>query len=85
MKKVTMNVAAIAITISSFGQNIVSNKDSILLNRYDKMEIINTAEDMIEYIEWDVENGRIYKEYAELYVENLQEIIARATRLREDE
>ena len=41
-----------------------------------------TAEDMIGQIVEDVANGRIYKEYAELYIENLREIIARTTKLR---
>ena len=79
MKKVILSVAALAIAMSGFSQCVNSYEDSVeavkLLN---KIEIVNTAEDMIEYIMWDVENGRIYKEYAEMYIENLQEIIVRA-------
>ena len=55
--------------------------DNSLCN-HELFEVTSTAEDMIEWIEWDVENGRIYKEYAELYIENLREIIARTTKLR---
>jgi len=83
MKKVTLSVAALTIAMSGFSQCVNSYEDSVeavkLLN---KIEIVNTAEDMIEYIMWDVENGRIYKEYAEMYIENLQEIIARAQAIK---
>ena len=30
---------------------------------------------MIEWIGYDVENGKIYEEYAKMYIENLEEII----------
>ena len=81
MKKLTMSVAALTIAISSFGQCMLSAKDSSLLA---KLEIENTAEDMIEWIIEDVENGRIYQEYAEYYIDNLAIIIANARKLREE-
>ena len=46
--------------------------------RFELREIIIGAEDMIEYIKWDVENGKIYQEYADLYIENLLKIISKA-------
>ena len=48
-------------------------------------EVINTAEDMIEWINTDVENGRIYEEYAEMYIYNLKEIITRTNKLLNNE
>ena len=81
MKKVTLSVAALTIAISSFGQNVLSREDSALLA---KLEIENTAEDMIGWIIEDVANGRIYQEYAEYYIDNLKIIITKARKLREE-
>ena len=82
MKKITMSVAALTIAISSFGQSVLSAKDSALLT---KLEIENTAEDMIGWIIEDVANGRIYQEYAGYYISNLEIIVAKARKLRENE
>ena len=89
MKKITISVAALLIAMNSFGQS----NDSILIskigehnfNLLQKIEIENTAEDMIQWINCDVENGRIYPEYAVGYIENLQEIVKRVRKLRENE
>ena len=82
MKKLTMSVAALTIAISSFSQCTLSREDSSLLA---KLEIENTAEDMIGWIIEDVANGRIYQEYAEYYINNLEIIVVNARKLREDE
>jgi len=38
-------------------------------------EVINTAEDMIEWIGYDVENGKTDSSTAETYIDNLEQII----------
>jgi len=38
-------------------------------------EVINTAEDMIEWIEHDVESGYVDSTYADTYIDNLEQII----------
>ena len=38
-------------------------------------EVVNTAEDMIEWIDWDVEEGKVDSAIANTYVINLKEII----------
>jgi len=81
MKRIKLSVAALTIAISSFSQCTLSREDSSLLT---KLEIENTAEDMIEWIIEDVANGRIYQEYAEYYIDNLKIIIANARKLREE-
>ena len=81
MKKIKLSVAALAIATSGFGQCVLSAKDSSLLA---KLEIENTAEDMIGWIVEDVANGRIYQEYAEYYIDNLKIIITKARKLREE-
>jgi len=78
MKKVTVSVAALIIAMNSYSQCTMSHEDSLeAVNNNHAREITITAEDMIEWIKYDVENGRIYKEYAELYIENLLEIVSR--------
>ena len=39
---------------------------------------------MIGWIIEDVANGRIYQEYAEYYINNLEIIVAKARKLREE-
>ena len=38
-------------------------------------EIVNTAEDMIEWIGYDVENGKTDSIIADTYIDNLEQII----------
>ena len=38
-------------------------------------EVVNTAEDMIEWIDWDIEEGKVDSAIANTYVINLKEII----------
>ena len=38
-------------------------------------ESINTAEDMVEWIGYDVENGKVDSSTADTYIDNLEEII----------
>ena len=45
--------------------------------RYNKQEITNTAEDMIEWIVEDVANGYVDSTRADSYIDNLEEIIKR--------
>ena len=82
MKKITMSVATLSIAMMSYSQCVLSAKDSALIA---KLEIENTAEDMIEWIIEDVAQGRIYQEYAEYYIYSLKIIVAKARKLRENE
>ena len=82
MKKITMSVATLSIAMMSYSQCVLSAKDSALIA---KLEIENSAEDMIEWIIEDVANGRIYQEYAKGYINNLEIIVANVRKLREDE
>ena len=75
MKKLTLSVAALTIATMNYGQCVLSATDSLKREKFELNEIINTSEDMIEWIGQDVENGKIYEEYAEMYIENLEEII----------
>ena len=41
----------------------------------DNSEVINTAEDMIEWIEWDIENDYVDSTRGDTYIDNLEQII----------
>jgi len=78
MKKITMSVAALTIAISSYSQCVMSYNDYSDVDTICHAKIVTmTAEDMIGQITEDVANGHIYKEYADLYIENLLKIISR--------
>ena len=81
MKRIKLSVVALAIATSGFGQCVLSAKDSSLLA---KLEIENTAEDMIGYLYQDIENDKIHQEYAEMYIYNLKVILANVRKLREE-
>jgi hypothetical protein len=53
----------------SFGLQYMSH------NEKDNSEVINTAEDMIEWIVEDVANGYVDSTYADTYIDNLEQII----------
>ena len=42
---------------------------------YKSQEVVNTAEDMIEWIEWDIENDYLDSTRGDTYVSNLEQII----------
>ena len=44
-------------------------------NEKDNSEVINTAEDMIEWIVEDVASGNVDSLYADTYIDNLEQII----------
>ena len=76
MKKLTTSVAALSIAMMSYGQCANNYEDSVKITKFQLDEIVNTAEDIILSMILDVENGKIYQEYADMYIENLQNVIA---------
>ena len=52
----------------SFGLQYMSNKE-------DNSEVINTAEDIIEWIIEDEASGNVGREQADTYIDNLEQII----------
>ena len=53
-----------------FGLQYMSNEEKV-----DNSEIINTAEDMIYWIIEDEANGKVNRETADTYIDNLEQII----------
>ena len=92
MKEIKLGVAMTLLSGLSYGQcegleyefdiqpldSLKTENKNFVLN-----EVINNCEDMIEWIQWDVENGRLYKEYADYYTQNLNEIIIKAIACKE--
>ena len=79
MKKITKNILVIGgvMLLSSFVTTKVNKQKEL-------SEIENITEDMIELIGYDVENGKIYKEYAEMYIENLEDILTKIKRIENE-
>ena len=67
-----MSVATLSIAMMSYSQCVLSAKDSALIA---KLEIENTAEDMIEWIIEDVASEYLDSAIADTYIDNLEEII----------
>jgi len=49
--------------------------ERVIIERVDHIEIINTIEDMIEWVYVDVENDRMETSIGDTYIENLEEIL----------
>ena len=84
MKKITLSVAALTLAINSFGQCVTSVGDSILVSQEaiqaekshkNLRDIVYKAEDMLLMINKDIDNGHIYKQYAEFYQSMLNDVI----------
>ena len=72
-------VMSMALFMNSWATQTKKHNDD-LQERIDRMGITNTAEDMIEFMYSDVDNGYIDSMRAESYFINLQEIVDRNCR-----
>jgi hypothetical protein len=79
MKKIILSVSML-IAINTFGQANLdyiynSHDEKVLLQRIDHIEAINTLEDMIEWIKFDIETDEVNYIVGQSYVENLQDLL----------
>ena len=74
MKKVKITVAALLISSVGYSQRVLN--DSIT-KRIAYVESVNSVEDMIEWMRWDIKNDEIRAEIGQSYVENLYELLSR--------
>ena len=73
MKKIKLTVASILLSGVCFAQ---TQDEKVIIERTDHLEVINTVEDMIEWIVEDVANGYITDTViADTYIDNLEEIL----------
>ena len=74
MKKIKITVASILLSGICFAQ---VQDEKVIIERIDHLEVINTIEDMIEWMNSDIDNLVIDQEIGETYVENLKEVLFR--------
>ena len=74
MKKIKLTVASILLSGICFAQ---VQDEKVIIERIDHIEVINTIEDMIEWINSDIDNLVIDQETGETYVENLKDVLFR--------
>ena len=74
MKKIKLTVASILLSGICFAQ---TQDEKVIIERTDHLEVINTIEDMIEWMNSDIDNLVIDQEIGETYVENLKEVLFR--------
>jgi hypothetical protein len=72
MKKTILSIG-VACTLMGFGVGYNVSEQT----KTNEQEIINTCEDLIEWIHEDVENGYLDGEISESYLYNIEGIIAR--------
>ena len=76
MKKIKLTVASILLSGVIVGQSHWTD-NKVLMEQNDHIEAINTIEDLIEWMNADIDNLVIDQEVGELYVENFQELLFR--------
>jgi len=74
MKKIKLTVASVLLSGVCFAQ---AQDEKVIIQRTDHLEVINTVEDMIEWMNSDIDNLVIDQEIGEEYVQNLEEILFR--------
>ena len=74
MKKIKLTVASILLSGICFAQ---TQDEKVIIERTDHLEVINTIEDMIEWMNSDIDNLTIDQEIGEAYVENLNDLLLR--------
>ena len=74
MKKIKLTVASILLSGICFAQ---TQEEKVIIERTDHLEVINTIEDMIEWMNSDIDNLTIDQEIGEAYVENLKDVLFR--------
>ena len=74
MKKVKITVAALLISSVGYSQRVTN--DSIT-KRIAYVESINSIENMIEWMRWDIKNDLVRPEVGQSYVESLVSLLSR--------
>jgi|TARA_Y100000289_G_scaffold12196_1_gene11305 hypothetical protein len=75
MKKIKLTVLTLLLGSMCYGQ--IQVKDDALTKKIAYVESVNTIQDIIEWMHWDVENGQVGKEVGELYIKNLYSLLSR--------
>lgn len=76
MKKIKLTVASLLLSGVIVGESHWTD-NKVVMEHYDHVEAVNTIEDLIEWMNSDIDNLVIDQEVGELYVENFQELLFR--------
>lgn len=76
MKKIKLTVASLLLSGVIVGETHWTD-NKVVMEQNDHVEAINTIEDLIEWMNSDIDNLVIDQEVGELYVENFQELLFR--------
>lgn len=72
MKKIKLTIASVLLSVMCFAQ---TQDEKVIIERTDHLEVINTVEDMIEWITEDIRTGEIDTDTGASYLENLNEVL----------
>ena len=72
MNKIKLTVASVLLSGICFAQ---AQDEKVIIEREDHLEVINTVEDMIEWITEDIKSGEVDTEIGISDLENLDEIL----------
>ena len=75
MKKIKLTILTLLLGSMCYGQTQVQNDSITKLISY--VESKNTIEDMIEWMRWDIQEGKVNKEVGELYVQNMIDLLSK--------
>lgn len=75
MKKIKLTVLTLLLGSMCYGQTQVQNDSITKLISY--VESKNTIEDVIEWMRWDIQEGKVNKEVGELYVQNMIDLLSK--------
>ena len=76
MKKIKLTVASLLLSGVIVGETHWTD-NKVVMEQNDHVEAINTIEDLIEWMNSDIDNLVIDQEVGELYVENFQDLLFR--------
>ena len=85
MKKIKITVAALLLGGMSYAQctsktDLFCSCDSLTIEQISNIayiESVNTIEDMIEWMRWDIKTGEVEPEVGQSYVESLMSLLSR--------
>jgi NADH/NAD ratio-sensing transcriptional regulator Rex len=75
MKKIKLTVATLLLSGMCYGQTQVKN--DAITKKIAYVESVNTIQDIIEWMHYDVESGQVGKEVGEIYIKNLYSLLSR--------
>ena len=76
MKKIKLTVASILLSGVIIGESHWTD-NKVVMEQNDHVEAINTIEDLIEWMNSDINNLVIDQEVGQLYVENFEDLLFR--------